>query len=595
MNAYGKIKTERLKMPDNNQTNTSLTNDVQPPKIPTTDPVNPATKATPADKETPVDVEEIIKKSKADALALMPEIASKINEAHNILIALSSDPSVDEIAAAIGLSLYLDRLGKRATAIYSGSTPNALEFLKPDETFDTTADTLQDFVIALNKEKADHLRYKLDGDYVKIFITPYRSRIAEEDLEFSYGDFNIDLVLALNVANGVDLDAALREHGRIMHDASIVNITTGNPGKFGEIGWSDKSSSSVSEMVARLIYNMGGKSKVQPEEATAFLTGIVAATDRFSKGNTYADTMRVASDLLESGADQQLIAKNITAGLDNQIFSLGDTPKALAKDPTALDVNHKDEADSDAPTEISIGTTASAVKEDAEPSEDASEEDSEESSLLDELKATAENIAATSVTTPDAKVEPVRLDAPVEPLTSPILGGDSSVAPVTPVETPAATEASVEAPSAPAVKPEMVIQPSADVLNGGTLGEGTSKYSDMLTAALGDAPAAAQAPIISPDSANPAASIAPSVPVTPEANGVPDLNFMPPDPNDRSFTPPTPPIDFESPYSTATTLPDPSDQPLPSAPTSLGPQPAMQDQVYNPQASFPDAFKIPGM
>ena len=163
------------------------------------------------------------------------EVARKIGESHNVLIAISSDPSVDELAAAIGLSIYLDKLGTRATAIYSGSTPNALEFLKPEETFEATADTLQDFVIALNKDKADHLRYKLDGDYVKIYITPYRHRLSEEDLDFSYGDYNVDLVLALDVANGIDLDEALREHGRIMHDAVIINITTGNPGKFGEI------------------------------------------------------------------------------------------------------------------------------------------------------------------------------------------------------------------------------------------------------------------------------------------------------------------------------------------------------------------------
>ena len=114
------------------------------------------------------------------------EVAVKINAATNVLIALSSDQSVDELSAAIGLSLYLDRIGKRATAIYSGTTPNALEFLKPEETFATTADTLQDFVIALNKEKADHLRYKIDGDYVKVYITPYRQRLSQDDLEFSY-------------------------------------------------------------------------------------------------------------------------------------------------------------------------------------------------------------------------------------------------------------------------------------------------------------------------------------------------------------------------------------------------------------------------
>ena len=156
-------------------------------------------------------------------------------------------------------------------------------------------------MIALNKDKADHLRYKLDGDYVKIYITPYKAKITEEDLEFSYGDYNVDLVLALDVANGVDLDAALREHGRIMHDAVIVNITTGNPGRLGEIEWSDKTASSVSEMIARLLYSVNSKVKIEKEEATAFLTGIVAATNRFSSAGTTSETMQIASKLMDSG------------------------------------------------------------------------------------------------------------------------------------------------------------------------------------------------------------------------------------------------------------------------------------------------------
>jgi len=32
-----------------------------------------------------------------------------------------------------------------------------------------------------------------------------------------------------------------------------------------------------------------------------------------------------------------------------------------------------------------------------------------------------------------------------------------------------------------------------------------------------------------------------------------------------------------------------------SAAEPLGPQPAMQDQVYTPQAADPSAFQIPGM
>lgn len=239
-------------------------------------------------------------------------IADKIQNSENILVALSRDPSVDEMAAAIGLTMFLDGLQKHTTAIYSGATPDALEFLRPAETFETNTDSLQDFIIALSKDKADHLRYKLDGDFVKVYITPYKTVLSEGDLEFSHGDYNVDLVLALGVPQAVDLDEALSEHGRIMHDATIVDITCDAPGRFGEIEWSDPSASSVSEMVAKLIFAMQGKEAVVDKEiATALLTGIVAATGRFSNDRTNSKTMQLASKLMTMGADQQLISANV--------------------------------------------------------------------------------------------------------------------------------------------------------------------------------------------------------------------------------------------------------------------------------------------
>ena len=88
-------------------------------------------------------------------------------------------------------------MDKHATAIFSGQTPPAITFLEPDKTFEETTDSLRDFIIALDKEKADHLRYKVDGDMVKIFITPYRTTINEGDLDFSQGDYNVEAVLAI--------------------------------------------------------------------------------------------------------------------------------------------------------------------------------------------------------------------------------------------------------------------------------------------------------------------------------------------------------------------------------------------------------------
>lgn len=269
-------------------------------------------KTQPADK--PADKPKEAKApSKVAQTDMVKKIIEKIRSSENILIALSNNPSVDDIAAAIGLTLYLDSIQRHVTAIYSGRITEGLEFLQPEATFETNTDSLQDFIIALSKDKADHLRYKLEGDYVKVFITPYRAKITEEDLKFSHGEYNVDFVIALDVASPDELDAALEEHGRIMHSASTVNITTSAPGKFGEIDWSNPTASSVCEMVTQLILEMQGDDKpLDKDVATALLTGIVASTDRFSNSRTNSDTLGLASKLMGMGADQQLISANIS-------------------------------------------------------------------------------------------------------------------------------------------------------------------------------------------------------------------------------------------------------------------------------------------
>ena len=238
------------------------------------------------------------------------QVAEKIKHGTNILIALSKDPNLDEISAAIALAIILDQQKKHVTAIYSGKTPNALEFLKPEETFQKDTSSLQDFIIALNKSKADHLTYQIDGDYVKIFITPYKGQVTKEDLEYSYGDYNVDLVIVFNVNAGSEIDSALSEYGRIMHDATAINITSGVPGHFADLEWSDPSKSSVCEMVYDLI-NVLDIDSISQEVATALLTGILSATERFANNRTKPTTMAVASKLMEAGADQQLISSNI--------------------------------------------------------------------------------------------------------------------------------------------------------------------------------------------------------------------------------------------------------------------------------------------
>ncbi len=562
----------------------------------------------PDKKTNATDAAEVVPAEPAtiDAVA---EIIQKINSSKYILIALSGGPSIDELSAAIGLTSYLNRLGKRATAIYSGGIPDALSFLEADNSFDDSADVLQDFVISLDKNKADHLRYNPEGEEVKIFITPYKDKVSSDDLNFSYGDFNVDLVIALNVVSGIDLDDALREYGRIMQDATIVNITSGKPGKLGDIEWSNPNASSVSEMTAHLVHEMNSDVAVEGNEATAFFTGIVSATNRFSNASTTPFTLTVSSWLMECGANQQLVAENITADVDNQLYAVSNT----AKTNNDVEIAHDEEPVSEEPVSNESGNAES--------------EDTESDDALADLKEIQDELNGEQVLTVEQPAAaPVEvIEPPVQEVPAVEVAPAVEAAPA--IEAAPAVEAApvpVEAPAAePVVETSAVSDDGFIVSNKETViavpesfnpnapvSDDSSRFGKMLEDALSTGP-------------NPAVANAPTIAPQPEINGVPEINFAPAADIDILPPPPAPtsiPGMPQMPPAQAAAQPTPQvspsqaptqafNQPVPQAAPQVAPVPEQLIQSRppvqlvppqptaenNPGIADPGAFRIPGM
>lgn len=240
------------------------------------------------------------------------QLVSKLKEANSVLVCVSNNPSVDQLSATLALTLILNKLGKHATAVFSGEVPNTLSFLNPESTIKKDTNSLQDFIISLDKEKADKLRYKVEDQFVKIFITPYNTAISEKDLEFGQGEVNVDVVVALGVHAQQDLDKAIAANGRILHDATVISITTVPTSTLGSINWSNEKSSSLCEMLVDLTSVLTPTNVLDSQIANALLSGIVAETDRFSNEKTSASTMSISSNLLQLGANQQLVASKIS-------------------------------------------------------------------------------------------------------------------------------------------------------------------------------------------------------------------------------------------------------------------------------------------
>lgn len=328
----------------------------------------------------------------ADQNALK-QIVDKLKDSSNVLVTVNSSPSVDELSAALAITLLINKLNKHATAVFSGAIPPAIEFLEPQKTFENTVDSLRDFIIALDKEKADHLRYKVVDDMVKIFITPYRTTINENDLEFSQGDYNVEVVLAIGVQNETDLDRALESHGRILHDATVAAISLGEPTKLGGIEWNDARASSYSELLFQLADSLKGDKNVLDEQiATAFLTGIVAATERFSNQKTSSEVMTIAARLMAAGANQQLIATKLQENDSLPEETVSPDPEEA---PVAPDEPDEKPAESDAPTDDAVG--ALSISHEPEGDVDAvtkEVEEKESSKALDKAQAELEKQTA---------------------------------------------------------------------------------------------------------------------------------------------------------------------------------------------------------
>ncbi len=305
------------------------------------------------------------------------QLIDKLKTANNVLVTVSRNPSVDQLASCIGLTLMLNKQGKHAAAVFSGEVPSTLEFLQPEATLEKTTDSLRDFIIALDKSKADKLRYKVEDNIVRIFITPYKTSISQADLEFSEGDFNVDLVIALGVHQQENLDDAITAHGRILHDATVASINTMPDGGLGTINWYDPQASSLSELVTELTQALG-PDLLDNQIATALLTGIVSETERFSNDKTSSQTMSASAALMAAGANQQLVAskleEEITSAPLNQSGTNNEGDQTDDKsDDGILAIDHNNdeppEPDAQPPAgEAPDAEPSDTVSNDAEPS-----------------------------------------------------------------------------------------------------------------------------------------------------------------------------------------------------------------------------------
>ena len=282
-----------------------------------------------------------------------------------IVITVSRKPSIDQIVAAIGLASLINKQstpirpsGKSGTEIqvktqlepldtkpdnratrnavvaFAGQVHPKIGFLQTDKIITKTVDNYRELVIAIDKNKADKLRYSLDKKMARVHISPFLSNqkgLSTKDLEIGSGDFNIDVLVAIGVNEASDLEPMIGDHIEMLKNCQTITMMSGQPTPsqiFGAEGAKDKTEKSAPKpagdrkfkyqpinwcqpqacCLSEMIFNLAKEMRFEIDEtvATIILTGFLSATGVVRSRNADAEQIEIISRLVKA------------AGIDNK-------------------------------------------------------------------------------------------------------------------------------------------------------------------------------------------------------------------------------------------------------------------------------------
>jgi nanoRNase/pAp phosphatase (c-di-AMP/oligoRNAs hydrolase) len=171
----------------------------------------------------------------------------------------------------------------------------------------------RDFVLSFNttRNKITDFRTENKLETFDIYITPEKATIDPRDFSFIPAKFKYDLVILLGCPNLECLGDIKEKNSDLFFEVPIVNIDISSANEnFGQINLVDMTASSVADILAGLAKTFWGK-QTDAESAQCLLAGLIAATSNFQSPQTNPQTFLTASWLIEKGADQQKIIREL--------------------------------------------------------------------------------------------------------------------------------------------------------------------------------------------------------------------------------------------------------------------------------------------
>lgn len=238
-----------------------------------------------------------------------------IQRNQKFLILPSSPPDGDSIGSALALFFVLKKLGKEVTAVCHDPIPDVYKFLHPRDVIKEDVNINRDFIVTLDSShtKVDHIRYQVEHNKVNIVISPKQGTFNPKDVSFHYGEIKFDCLIVVDAGDLEQLGVLYSNNPEIFYNVPVINIDHhASNNYFGKINMVDITASSTTEIIYQFFKKISAdQNLIEENVATALLSGIITDTGSFQHANTTPRSLEIAAELVNLGAHQQEIIKNV--------------------------------------------------------------------------------------------------------------------------------------------------------------------------------------------------------------------------------------------------------------------------------------------
>lgn len=232
------------------------------------------------------------------------KIKDAITKSKNIGVVVGADPSLDQMAAALALSLLLKQTNKKVTVACPTNPLVEISSLVGINKVQTSlGGDAGDLVVSFPylEGEIEKVSYTLEEGSLNIIVKASEQGLSfdEKDVKYTRGSGTVDLLIVVGTPRLADLGSVFDTEK--FRETRVINIDNNEDNqRFGDIVIVSPEVSSLSEQVADIALTLGFQ--MDQDAAQNLLSGISHATKNFQDPKTSSLAFEMAALLMKNGA-----------------------------------------------------------------------------------------------------------------------------------------------------------------------------------------------------------------------------------------------------------------------------------------------------